>query len=56
MTIITDIVDAQHLFDTETGIERAATKDDLLRLQQLLEERKKMTTSAKITNGGLKDP
>ena len=37
MTIITDIVDAQHLFDTKTGAERDVAKEELLRLQQLLE-------------------
>ena len=53
--IITDIGDAQHLFETETGEARDVAKEDLLRLQQLLEERKKMMTSVEITDGGLKD-
>mmetsp|Transcript_21765 Transcript_21765/g.22082 ORF Transcript_21765/g.22082 Transcript_21765/m.22082 type:complete len:138 (-) Transcript_21765:484-897(-) len=55
MTIITDIVDAQHLFDTETGAERDAAKEDLLRPKQLLERINKMMTSAEITDGRLKD-
>ena len=56
MTIITDIVDAQHLFDTKTGAERDVAKEELLRLQQLLEGSDHMMTIPESTNGRPKDP
>ena len=53
--INTDIGDVQHLIDTSTGVAQDLAQGDLLRLQQLLGEKKKMMTGDEIPDGGLKD-
>ena len=51
MTILTDIVDAQHKFDTLSGLDQESAKVNLLRLHQLLERSEQMmTTSPESTN------
>ena len=51
-----DIGDAQHLFDTESGLKKVLAKEDLLRLQLLLEAKQKTRTSVEINEGSLKRP
>ena len=54
--INTEIADAQHLIEISTGDTLDIAKGDLLRLQHLLDKKKKtMTSSGEIADGGLKD-
>ena len=56
MTILTDIVDAQHKFDTLSGLDQESAKVNLLRLHQLLERSEQMmTTSPESTHHRPKD-
>ena len=48
-------MDVQHLIKISTGDTLEIATKDLLRLQQLLDEKKKKMTSDEIPDGGLKD-
>jgi len=54
--INTNIGDAQHLIEISNSDTLDIAQEDLLRLQYLLEEKKKtITSSGEIADGGLKD-